>query len=124
MTVNSLEDGGRNPGSNRSALKFGLDVFCLFEARISEFDAQPHPRTTVELYSVHCILYTASNTCTMASISALQLAQIQPQHLFANLRIALLGSAPLNFDSCEYLLTHAKMPMFCWKNQANRESRT
>jgi hypothetical protein len=49
-----------------SLLYFGLDVFCLFEAGVSDFDTQSHPRTNVEVYTVHCTLYTSSNTGALA----------------------------------------------------------
>jgi hypothetical protein len=44
------------------SLYFGLDVFCLFGARVSEFDTQPLPSPHgFGKYSVHCTLNTASN---------------------------------------------------------------
>jgi hypothetical protein len=33
---------------------FGLDMLCLFEARVSEFDTQTLPWTNVEVYTVLC----------------------------------------------------------------------
>jgi hypothetical protein len=50
-----------------SSLFFGLAVFCLFEASVPEFDTQPLPPKSCGLYSVHCILNTASNSGSPAS---------------------------------------------------------
>jgi hypothetical protein len=43
-----------------SSLYFGLAVFCLFEARVPEFDI---PRPTVEytLYTEHCVKFWDSS---------------------------------------------------------------
>jgi hypothetical protein len=51
-----------------SLLYFGLAVFCLFEARVPEFDRQPLPPTSCGLYSVHSMLNIASYYGTQASI--------------------------------------------------------
>jgi hypothetical protein len=45
------------------SLYFELDVFCLFEARVPEFDPQPLP-LAVEMFSVQCRLNTATNHVT------------------------------------------------------------
>jgi hypothetical protein len=50
-----------------SSLYFGLALFCLFEARVPEFNRQPLPPNSCGLYSVHSTLYTVSNSGTLAS---------------------------------------------------------
>jgi hypothetical protein len=54
-------------GKEMSSLYFGLDVFCLLEARVPELDTQPLPTNNCGLYSVHSTLNTASNSGALAS---------------------------------------------------------
>jgi hypothetical protein len=50
-----------------SSLYFGLLVFCLFEARIPEFDRQALHPNSCGLDSVHSTLNTAATSGTLAS---------------------------------------------------------
>jgi hypothetical protein len=56
-----------------SSLYFSLAVFCPFEAEVPEFDTLPRPHPPhpqqrwAEQCTVHCTLFTASNSGTLAS---------------------------------------------------------
>ncbi len=72
-----------------SSLYFGLAVFCLFEARILEFDTQPLPLNSCGLYNVHCTLNIATNSVTLVlTAKYIKPKKIQRRHLFADLTIS------------------------------------
>ncbi len=43
-----------------SSFYFGVSVFCLFEARVPEFDTQPLLPNSCGLYIVHCVKFWGS----------------------------------------------------------------
>ncbi len=68
---------------------FGLDVFCLFEARVPERDTQPLPPTAVDVYSTYTVY---AEQCFKVWVSSFELAEyvkpkIQRRHLIADQRI-------------------------------------
>ncbi len=71
-----------------SSLYFGLATFGLLEARLPEFDSQHHNPNSCGLFSVHCMLYTASNSGTLNfELAEYIKPKIQWRHILSHLRI-------------------------------------
>jgi hypothetical protein len=70
-----------------SSFYFGLAVFCLFEARVLEFDTQPLSPSSSGLHRTHCTLSPGSLA------SNWQKPKIQQRYLFADLTIPHLWSS-------------------------------
>ncbi len=64
-----------------SSLYFGLAVFCLFEARVPEFDKQPFLPATVEVY-------TAQFWDSSFELAEYIMSKIQGRHLLADVAIS------------------------------------